>query len=57
MNIYQDIFDIIKQYIFGGVELTANMDLVAITLSTIGCVFVFALPFLIVWRVIKMLMG
>lgn len=57
MNIYQDIFDIVKQYIFGGVELTANMDLVAITLSTIGCVFVFALPFVIVWRVIKMLMG
>lgn len=57
MNIYQDIFDIVKQYIFGGVELTANMDLVAITLSTIGCVFVFALPFVIVWRIIKMLMG
>lgn len=57
MNIYQDIFDIVKQYIFGGVELTANMDLVAITLSTIGCVFVFALPFVIVWRLIKMLMG
>lgn len=57
MNIYQDIFDIVKQYIFGGVELTANMDLVAITLSTIGCVFVFALPFVIVCRIIKMLMG
>lgn len=57
MNIYQDIFDIVKQYIFGGVELTANMDLVAITLSTIGCVFVFALPFVIVWRLIKILMG
>lgn len=57
MNIYQDIFDIVKQYIFGGVELTANMDLVAITLSTIGCVFVFALPFVIVWHLIKILMG
>ena len=57
MNIYQDIFDIVKEYIFGGVELTANMDLVAITLSTIGCVFVFALPFIIVWRLIKILMG
>lgn len=57
MNIYQDIFDIVQQYIFGGVELTANMDLVAITLSTIGCVFVFALPFVIVWRIIKTLMG
>lgn len=57
MNIYQDIFDIVKQYIFGNVELTAHMDLVAITLSTIGCIFVFALPFVIVWRLIKILMG
>ena len=57
MNIYQDIFDIVKQYIFGGVDLTANMDLVAITLATIGCVFVFSLPFVIVWRIIKVLMG
>lgn len=57
MNIYQDIFDIIKQYIFGGVELTAHMDLVAVTLSTIGSIFVFALPFVIVWRIVKLLIG
>lgn len=57
MNIYQDIFDIVQQYIFGGVELTASMDLVAITLSSIGCIFVFSLPFVIVWRVIRMFMG
>lgn len=57
MNIYNDIYQIIQQYIFGGAELTANMDLVAITLSTIGCVFVFAIPFLVVWKVINLIMG
>lgn len=57
MNIYNDIYSIIQQYIFGGAELTAHMDLVAVTLSTIASVFVFALPFLIVWNVIKMMMG
>lgn len=57
MNIYQNIFDIVQQYIFGGVDLTASMDLVAITLSSIGCIFVFSLPFVIVWRIIKILMG
>lgn len=57
MNIYQDIFDLIQQYIYGGVELTANMELVAITLATAACVFVFALPFLVVWKVIRMILG
>lgn len=53
MNIYQDIYNIIVQYIYNNAELTAHMDLVAVTLSTIGCVFVFAVPFLVVWRVIR----
>lgn len=57
MNIYQDIYNIVQQYIFGGVDLTASMDLVAITLSSIGCIFVFSLPFVIVWRIIRMFMG
>lgn len=57
MNIYQDVFDLIQQYIYGGVELTSNMELVAITLATTACVFVFALPFLVVWKVIKMILG
>lgn len=57
MNIYQDVFDLIQQYIFGGVELTANMELVAITLASIACVFVFALPFLVVWKVIRLILG
>lgn len=57
MNIYQDCFDLIVQYIYGGVELTSNMELVAITLATTACVFVFALPFLVVWKVIRMILG
>lgn len=57
MNIYQDIYDIIQTYLFGGVELSANMDLVAITLATIGTVFVFSLPFLVVWKILKIIMG
>lgn len=56
MNIYQNIYDIVQTYIFGGVELTANMDLIAICLSSFACVFVFALPFCIVWKLIRILM-
>lgn len=57
MNIYQNIYDIIHNYIYGGVTLSAQMELVAVTLSTVGCVFVFALPFLLVWKVCKMFVG
>lgn len=57
MNIYQDCFDLIHQYIFGGAELTANMDLICVALSSFACIFVFSLPFLIVWKVIKLICG
>lgn len=57
MNIYQDIFYIIQEYIFGGQALTAHQDLVAVTLATIGCVFTFSIPFMVVWKVIKMICG
>lgn len=57
MNIYQDIYNIIQTYLFGGAELTANMDLIAITLSSIGTIFVFGLPFLVVWKILKLIIG
>lgn len=56
MSIYQSIFDLIQQHIYGGVELTADMNLVTTLLSTTACVFCFTLPFLIVWKVLKLIM-
>lgn len=55
MSIYQNIYDLIVQYIYGGLTLTADMELVTVTLATMACIFVFALPFLVVWKVIKMI--
>lgn len=57
MSIYQNIFDLIQEYIYGGVALTADMELVATSLATTACIFVFALPFLVVWKVIRMILG
>lgn len=57
MSIYQSIFDLIHTYIYGGATLTADMNLVATLLSTCACVFCFALPFMVVWKVIKLIMG
>ena len=55
MNIYQDCLDLIQTYIFGGVAFTPNTELVAIFLASSACIFLFSLPFLLVWKIIKMM--
>lgn len=57
MGIYQSIFDLIHQYIYGGVELSADMNLVATLIATAGCIFIIAIPFLTVWKVIELISG
>lgn len=51
-SIYQSCFDLIQTYIYGGVELTSDMNLVCTLMATIACIFCFALPFLLVWKVL-----
>lgn len=55
MGIYQNLYDLIVQYIYGGVELTPNMEIVTVLISTIGCLFVIAIPFLVTWYIIRTL--
>lgn len=56
MSIYTDIYNLINTYIFGGlIEAGTHQELVAILLSTVACIFVFSLPFLLVWKILKML--
>lgn len=57
MSIYQSIFDLIHTYVYGGVTLTSDMSLVCTLVSTCACLFCVALPFLIVWKVIKLICG
>lgn len=47
-SIYLDIYTILHTYIYGGVELTADMSLTLTLLSTAACVFAVALPFIAV---------
>lgn len=58
MNIYQSIYDLINTYVYGG-EIVAGsyMELVAILFSTAACLFLMALPFIVVWRIIKLITG
>lgn len=53
-NIYKSCYDLINTWIFGG-EVVKNtyLDLVCITLASASCIFVYALPFVIVWLIIK----
>ena len=53
MGIYQQIYDLIHQFIFGGVEMTANMDLVAVLMSTCGTVAVVSIPIVLMYKIIR----
>lgn len=56
-GIYQSLFNLIHEYVYGNVELTSDMNLVCTLLSTLGALFLVALPFLLVWNVIKLING
>lgn len=57
MGIYQELFNIIHQYIYGGVELTAHMDLICVLCATMGSIFIISIPFIVVYLVIKFITG
>ena len=51
---YYTLYQLLCQYIYGpGAALTGEMELTLTLLSTIGSIFVTALPFLVVYLVIR----
>ena len=53
---YYTLYDLLSQYIYGaGATLTGEMQLTLTFLSTLGSIFVTALPFLVVYLVIRSL--
>lgn len=57
MSVYQSCFDLVVTHIYGGVELTSDMNLVATLIATIASVFCFAIPFIVVYLFIRLLVG
>lgn len=58
MNIYQSLFDLVNQYIFNNsVVIGSHQELVCTVVATAGAVFLIALPFAIVWKVIRQITG
>lgn len=56
-GIYQTCYSLVEQYVYGVVSAGTYEELVCIAVSTCACLFVVALPFVLVWRVIKLLGG
>lgn len=54
---YQQCYDLIQQYIFNGITPTAHTELVSTFLATVGVIALVALPFSIVFKIIKMIIG
>lgn len=57
VSMYQSLFDLIHTHIYGGVELTSDMNLVCTLIATIGCLAFIAIPFFVVYKVISLIVG
>lgn len=55
LSIYQSLFDLIHTHIYGGVELTPDMNLVCTLISTIGVLLVIGIPFFVVYKILSIL--
>ena len=53
-GIFPTLYSLLHEYLYGlATELTPDMSLTLTLLSTIGCVFVVALPFLFGWKLVR----
>ena len=51
---YYDLYALLADFFYGpGADLTVWMEMTLTVLSTIGLLFVFAVPFFIVWACLK----
>ena len=60
MGIYQSIYDLLMNAFYAISDsslLTGWQDMTLTVLATIAVVFVFAIPFVVVWKVIQMICG
>ena len=56
-NIYTTLYELIQSVFYGTMALTGWQEMVLTVLATIGCIFVFAIPFIVVWKVIQIICG
>lgn len=56
-GIYTALYTLVQNAFYGSSSLTGWQELVLTIIATAGCLFAFAVPFMIVWKVIKMICG
>ena len=54
---YQIIYDLFVNAFYAGLTMTGEMTLTATLVATAGCLFCFAVPFIVVFKVIKFICG
>lgn len=54
---YTNLYNLISTYIYGGVTAGTPEELVCILVATLGSLFIIAVPFAVVWKVIKVVIG
>ena len=54
---YQEIYNLIVSAFYADMQLTGWMELCATMLSTVVVVLAFAVPFILVFKIIKLIMG
>ena len=55
MGIYQSLYDLINTYIFGsGIVAGSVHELATVLLSLTGCIFLLSLPFVLVFKIIRL---
>lgn len=58
INIYQSIYNLIVNQIFGGsVDVGSPPEFIATMFSTFACCFLLAIPFIACYKIIKIILG
>lgn len=52
-SVYESCFNLIHTYIYGAAQMTSDMNLVCTLIATAACIFCFAIPFIVVYKVIS----
>lgn len=56
--VYQNLYELVDKFIFNfSASTNTNADLVCTLVATLGSIFLIALPFMVVWKVAKMIIG
>ena len=55
---YFELYQMLAEFFYGsGTELTVWMDMTLTVLSTVGILVVFAIPFVVVWNGVKVILN